>query len=293
MISIVVCSICSSKIELLLNSIDKTANVEYEVIIFENSIDKFSIAKVYNQGALNAKFPYLVFVHEDVVFQTKGWGETLLHFFNILPNPGVLGIAGSSYLPISPSDWWVSKKEYLHMNFYSNSKGGQIGEGVLKRNGVQMPQRVYAIDGMFLAMKKVVWEEFTFDESLSGFHGYDTSICYRISQKYQNYFIPDILIEHFSKGYPNEIWLLNTISANKSILRFILENHQNREINEKIEVKSFQLFLGQLRKYYSSYIGSVKFSSYYLFKLNSCFISLRSFWVWFYFQILYLKKLFK
>jgi len=274
-------------------SISKSIGVDYEIIKINNSFEKLSIGKAYNKGGRMSKFSNLVFLHEDIVFHTKDWGLILLDFLSTLNNPGVIGIAGSSYLPIVPSDWWVSDQSYLHMNFLSNNKEVNEGKGRLKSIGIQEPQEVFALDGMFLAMNKSVWEEFLFDESLPGFHGYDTSICYRVSQKFQNYFIPGLLIEHFSKGYPNETWLMNTISSNRSIFSHILNTKKGTLINKKLEIKTYHLFLGQLKKYAPNYGFAVSLSSFYLFKLNSCFISGRSFLIWFYFQFVYLKKLLK
>lgn len=293
MISIIVCSVNLVCFEKLKFSISETIGIDYEIIKINNTIEKLSIAKAYNNGAKSAKYSKLVFIHEDIIFHTKNWGFTLVSFFNTLNNPGILGIAGSSYIPIVPSDWWVSDQRYLHTNFLSNNKEIKNGKGKLKSLGIQEPKKVFALDGMFLAMNKSVWEEFQFDESLPGFHGYDTSICYRVSKTFQNYFIPELLIEHFSKGYPNETWLLNTISSNKSILSHLLNIKNVDLINKKLEITTYHLFLGQLKKFAPSYRFSVRLSSFYLFKLNSCFISGCSFWIWFYFQFVYLKKIFK
>lgn len=249
---------------MLKRSIVQTIGIPFEIILVPNGDSSFTISSGYNYGALKSKFDFLLFLHEDVFFHTNNWGRRLLFYFEKLKNPGVVGIAGSSYLPISPSDWWLSDSKYLHSNFLSNQKYGSVGKGKLWKVGVQTVQPVFALDGMFLALKKSVWEEFPFDESLEGFHGYDTSICYMVSQRYQNYFIPGILLEHFSKGYPNEIWLKNTIAANEFVLPYIFEIKKNSALDCSLEIKSYRLFLRQLMKFSRS--TSYKFSKawYYL-----------------------------
>lgn len=249
MISIIVCSINSKLLSEFTNSIKLTIGVPYEIISVDNLMLEYSIFKAYNYGVSLSKFDTFVFVHEDVIFHSKNWGEILLNSFETLSNPGVIGIAGSSYLPISPSDWWLSDSKYLYSNFLSNDKIENVEGGTLWQLGNQEPQPVFALDGMFLAMKKSVWLEFPFDESMEGFHGYDTSMCYRVSQKFQNYFVPDILIEHFSKGYPNQLWLRNTIQANQSVLPFIFKLRERGILDRKLEQKAYHLFLGQLLKY--------------------------------------------
>lgn len=290
MISLIVCSKNPYYFEQFVKSVINTVGEDFEIIKIDNLVEKLSIAQAYNKGASRAKFSILVFVHEDVIFHTHNWGKLLIEYFKKLYNPGVLGIAGASYLPISPSDWWISDKRYLNMNFISNTKSGKVGEGKLKSTKVQEPIKVFALDGMFLSAEKSVWKEFQFDESLDGFHGYDTSICYRISQKFQNYFIPCILIEHFSKGYPNHTWLKNTIRSNRSIIYFILSKKTNNLIDKRVEIKVYHLFLEQLIKYGNNYLFVLRNSSFYLLKLNSCFFSGKSFLLWSYFQFVYFRK---
>ena len=269
MISIIVCSIDSKLLAEFSNSVITTIGVPYEILSIDNLIFEYSIFEAYNYGVSISKFENLVFVHEDVIFHTKDWGKILLNYFNTLPDPGVMGVAGSSYLPISPSDWWVSDSKYLHTNLLSNSKNGTVGQGDLMRNGQQVPTGVFALDGMFLALRKSVWKEFSFDESLPGFHGYDTDICYQVTKKYRNYFIPGILLEHFSKGYPNLIWLRNTVYANRKILPFIHQMKIQNGFDSKLEIKAFHLFLGQLKKFGHSRFENIRLSILYFNHLKS------------------------
>lgn len=264
MISIIVLSKNDELFCSLKKSIIKTIGVPYEIICVPNSDSSFSIFSGYNFGANKSKFDYLLFIHEDVIFHTENWGILLLKYFEDLDNLGVLGIAGSSYLPISPSDWWLGNPNYLHANFLSNAKDGRVGGGIPTKWGKQIPVPVFALDGMFLAIKKIVWEEFRFDENLYGFHGYDTSICYQVSQKYQNYFVPGILMEHFSKGDPNETWLKNTVIANQLVLPFILENKKLGFLNSSLEIISYRLFLRQLMKFSSNTFYKFSMAWYYL-----------------------------
>lgn len=293
MISLIFCSKSIGKYDDFKRIALENLGVPGEIIDVDNSSGIYSIAKAYNKGANNSNFEFLVFVHEDVFFHTANWGQILIHWFNTLKNPGVMGIAGSSYSPISPSDWWLSNKKYLHVNFLSNHKNGSSGEGVHEQSGNLKPISVFALDGMFLAMKKSVWKEFPFDESLEGFHGYDTSICLRVSQKYINYFVPGILIEHFSKGYPNKSWLINTIQAKESIQIFIDSINRGQILDKNLELEAYHLFLNQLKKFSDSWFFSFRYSFIYLIRLNSSFLSYKSCFLWFVYQVAFLAKPFK
>lgn len=288
MISIIVCSIDENLFRDFSSSLDRSIGTPYEIIRIENDKENLSISKAYNLGAIEAKNQLLLFVHEDMIFHSKGWGRKLFDHFETLKNVGILGIAGSSYLPISPSDWWLGNRKYLHTNLLSNEKNGKFRDGVLKNSGDLIPKSVFLLDGMFLAMKKSVWEEFPFDESLDGFHGYDTSICLRVSKKYQNYFVPEILIEHFSKGYPNKTWLINTVHAKYSVLPDIDLIRKGQVLDKALELKTYHLFLNQLRKLSDSWYYSFKYSWFYLRNLNQAFFSGKSWGLWIAFQGLFL-----
>lgn len=242
MISIIVCSIDEYWFDNFSKSVDKTIGVSYEIIRIDNRKENLSISKAYNNGAKLAKYNYLVFVHEDVVFHTENWGLILLKYFGSLENLGIIGVAGSSYHPISPSDWWISDNRYRHFHYVSNDKIANSDKGVLRQNENSQVFRVFCIDGMFLALDKKVFFEFGFDEKIKGFHGYDTSISLRVARKYYNYFVPNLLIEHFSSGNHNSAFWLNTIHSIKSVYKE-LPYSINNKIDISVELKSWKIFI--------------------------------------------------
>ena len=77
MYSIIICSISPERLSRLKANIQETIGVEHEIIAIDNRETHWPIAKVYNEGARRARFPYLFFVHEDVRFHTTGWGEVI------------------------------------------------------------------------------------------------------------------------------------------------------------------------------------------------------------------------
>lgn len=286
MISVIVCSINENLFNCFSESLAKTIGVDYEVIRIENQKEKLPIAKAYNKGASQATYDLLVFVHEDVVFHSDIWGEKLISRFQSLDNPGVIGIAGSNYLPISPSYWWIPDPSRRFCNYLDNHESGKIGEGKLRFSGHTDPVQVYLLDGMFLAMKREVFRKIKFDENLEGFHGYDTSICLRTAIEFRNYFIPDILIEHFSPGKPNATWLLNTVNSYSQKERIASQDR----IDSKLEVRSFHLFLNHLRKFGPTWSFQREQSMIYLKKLTAKFFSFRAWCIWFWYQFRFLKS---
>jgi hypothetical protein len=75
---------------------------------------------------------------------------------------------------------------------------------------------VVALDGVFLAMTKGVWNENKYDEKLlKKFHGYDLDISLSIKQKRKLFVVYDILLEHYSPGIIDLNWMIEIIKVHK------------------------------------------------------------------------------
>lgn len=206
MLSIIIASCNKQNLASIEQSISRTVGIPYETIVIRNPNQKYSLTEAYNLGAERAKFELLLFVHEDVIFHTKDWGKNLISHFENLPDAGVLGIAGTSYKTFAPSGWWTPNYSYLYCNLRQAFKFNQK-ESEFWRNQEEKAAEVVCLDGVFLAIKKEVFNRIKFDENLKGFHGYDLDLSLAVSEKYKNYFIPDILLEHFSEGNFGDKWL--------------------------------------------------------------------------------------
>lgn len=263
MISIIVCSINEQNYNNLYDSIFKTIgeDVFWEIIKIDNNLFNYSISKAYNQGAKQAKFDILVFVHEDVIFHTHNWGKLLIDNFNTLENPGILGIAGSSYRSFLPGDWWVPFDEHRHFYYQSNKKNGVQGEGCIMFSNDNKPVKVFLLDGVFLSVKRSVFSYFSFSEYLKGFHGYDSDFSLKLSNNYNNYYIPGILIEHFSEGTYNFSFIFNMIKVNAFNLLFLRRGKGSLEK----DLKCFKHFIKIIGSSNSLFIFKFIVSFFYLF----------------------------
>jgi hypothetical protein len=211
MISIVICSISKKLREELAVNIEKTIGVEFEVIIIDNSEANYSICKVYNIGAGKARFPYLCFVHEDIIFETRDWG---IKFLSHLQNPetGLIGVAGSSYKASVPSSWSCPQSQATtHVVQYGHGDD-QSPVHVQPENISKKPYEAVVVDGLFFGTRKDVWELHTFDEELlKGFHGYDIDFSLQVTRTHKVYVVYDIVINHFSPGNQTQSWLDNAV----------------------------------------------------------------------------------
>lgn len=212
MLSIIVSSCEDSLLSNLSNSIENTVGIEYELIPIKNERAKYSLSEAYNLGASKARFETLLFVHEDVIFHTKNWGRQLASHMETLPNVGVVGIAGSTYKPFVPGSWHFERNGPLSFNFIQGFKYSSESNQLRQLNASSV-RPVVCLDGVFLAIKRSAFETVRFDETVEGFHGYDVDFSLRVAENYQNFFVPDILIEHLSEGKINDQWLINALKV--------------------------------------------------------------------------------
>ncbi|MCH7396452.1 glycosyltransferase family protein [Belliella sp. DSM 107340] len=214
MISIIVCSVRKDQLEQFQSNVSETIGVPFELISIDNTIDPKSITQVYNEGAKLAKFETLCFVHEDVAFKTKNWGQNLVNFFNSNQKAGLVGIAGCAYKPKMPTGWGCQGLEGLliKINLIQHYKHkNQKPTLHFLNGGNDLHARVACIDGVFMATRKKVVEEIPFDNDLKGFHGYDIDFSIRVNARYEAYVAFDILLEHFSEGSFDQYWFENII----------------------------------------------------------------------------------
>ena len=187
----------------------KSSGLQKHIEIIEIINEGESLTKSYNRGLNQAKNDIVVFCHDDIVIETKQWGHKLLKQFDKNPEFGILGVAGTKYMP-SSGQWWENPKKmygrvaHTHegktwLSTYSPDLGTNIEEVVI-------------VDGVFFAVNKKKLVK-SFDETVEGFHFYDVTFCF------ENYLsgvklgvLTNIRINHKSIGLTNEAWNNNRIA---------------------------------------------------------------------------------
>jgi len=221
MISIIVSSYNDEYYNVFLKSIDETIGVPYEVIRIENH-NKYSLSKAYNMGAVNSKFDFLCFVHEDVIFLTQDWGKRILEMFKKNDNLGIIGLAGSKIKSSLPTGWGTGIDTYDRINLVQVDKDGDSFH--CSRSGIKNYEDIKVLDGVFLFTKWSIWNEFKYDESIEGFHIYDIDFSLRVTQKYQGIVFYDLLLAHFSNGSYNSDWIKKNLEFHERVDKIHLLN---------------------------------------------------------------------
>lgn len=162
-----------------------------------------SLSQVYNEILEEAENDIVVLLHDDLVFETKHWGEKIIKHFKRNKDFGILGLAGTKYLSQSGMWWEIPSSMYGVVNHsdgtkkwtssYSKDRGNHIDETVI-------------VDGLFIAIDKTRIKH-RFDESVKGFHFYDLSFCLpNFLDEVGVGVIYDVRVTHLSVGQTNEQW---------------------------------------------------------------------------------------
>lgn len=241
MLSIITCSRDTVLYENLINSIKKTiGSIAYEVIMIDNKAEKLPITKAYNQGIKLAKYDFLLFIHEDVLFHTQNWGSILVQTFNDNLKVGLIGVAGTRYKSKSPSAFWHTSQKMLCINIMQHYRNRSPNLFKLGFKDSRL-EKVVAIDGVFLALRKST--NVTFNEKIDGFHCYDLGISIDVLEKKHQIAVTDrILIEHFSIGNTNIDFVMGVIRFHDLYKSKLPKYIGNRSSN--LETIALQRFLG-------------------------------------------------
>lgn len=239
MLSIIISSYQPHYYTVLEKNIAATCGVEYELIKIDNP-GLMGLCQAYNKGAEKAKYEFLLFLHEDISISTMNWGALLISNLSE-SETGIIGVAGGTYVPVAPYGWFTTMNNARISIIQHKRDGTKIVEKTFETK----KEKVIAVDGVFLSIKKSVFNKFKFDENLKGYHGYDTELSLHISSQYQNYVTSEILIEHFSQGNPDENWLKSNIYIRKK-----LGSNFNSIINRDLEYQMYERFV---RDYFRSY----------------------------------------
>lgn len=259
MFSILICSINASYLEKLKINIRETIGNEYELLVWDNLADKKPITEVYNLLAERAKYPYCCFIHEDIQFQTKNWSANLLHAFEQNKETGLIGIAGSKYKSRSPSGWSTGLLDLDCCNIFHKDKNGNTIH-LFNNPGTSEFEHVVNVDGVFIAIRKEVWNTTKFNESmLRGFHLYDIDFSFQVIKNWKAAVLFNIDILHFTEGgsFGNE-WVDYTLKWHKHFSNELPQTVESYTVQNGLEKKVGKNWLYRLYREDISWSNKLK-----------------------------------
>ncbi|CAN2045072.1 protein O-GlcNAc transferase [Candidatus Magnetomoraceae bacterium gMMP-1] len=206
MISIIVCSNQNPCSAAHRKNIEKTVGCEFEYIRINNSDNKFGICAAYNKGTEKASGDILVFVHDDVFFISSDWGKILQEKFSFDSSLGLVGLAGTQYLDKNNPFWPYAERPFIYGRVVHEKKDPDKSVlTIFSRD--KRDTEVVAVDGLFLAIKKSLFNTIKFDEkTFDRFHFYDLDISMQVKKTHKVIVTCDILVKHLSGGSFKGVW---------------------------------------------------------------------------------------
>jgi glycosyltransferase involved in cell wall biosynthesis len=221
MISEIISSRDREMLEQVSENIKDNIGAEQEIIAINNEEGKYGICKAYNTGAQKSRFDILCFMHEDIIFHTRQWGEMVIrHLSN--NSIGLIGVAGGIYKSKSIEAWGMEPIEYARMNLIQDYKDDREQKHLYSNPFNESVADVATVDGLWLCTRKEVWRKNGFDEiNFTGFHFYDLDFSLQVIQSYRVCVVYDVLMEHKSEGSVNKSWIKNAIIFHQKWKHFL------------------------------------------------------------------------
>jgi hypothetical protein len=176
-----------------------------QILIYEND-GVSSLPEIYNEGLNEAANDIIVFMHDDLILETKNITPKIVKLFETNPDYGVIGLAGTDNL--LSGMWWQDRTSMYgvvghehegkrHVNHYS------------KESYSEKLKEVIVVDGLFMMVHRGRIKH-KFNEQFEGFHFYDLPIC--IENHLDGVKIgvtTKIMVTHKSIGMVNKKWEKN------------------------------------------------------------------------------------
>jgi GT2 family glycosyltransferase len=259
MLSVIVCSRKKDLDENFVKNIQNTIGVSYEIINIDNSENKYSIFKAYNQGYKRSTKAYLCFVHDDVIFHSENWGARVIEHLQDTQT-GIIGVAGGDLVPRVPSSWSTLISPSHNIIESHKKRKSELDITIKPKDYNKSKRSTITLDGVFMCMRRGLMNEIKFDESLKGFHCYDYDITLQsVVAGYKNYVMYDIKLEHFSGGKTNIEYFRNLISVFKKWEKYLpligqnITDDERKNIYEIEKRKLHQLTKKMVRKGFDSH----------------------------------------
>lgn len=208
-----------------------------QIIEIINVGDK-SLTKCYNDIIDASNNDIVIFTHDDVLIETTQWGKKMLKLFQDNEDFGIIGVAGSKFLP-SEGKWWLNPKTMFGKVKHTNDNKSWLSE--YSNDLGNTLEEVVVTDGVFFGVhtNRIHYRDNkAFNEAIEGFHFYDVEFSFHnyIMKKSKVGVTTKVRINHFSIGQTNDQW-----EENRRIFIDIYKDNLPQYIDETFHKKRLKI----------------------------------------------------
>jgi hypothetical protein len=190
-----------------------------------------SLTQCYNEIMEKSSNDIILYVHDDIIIETKQLVNKLIRIFENNPEYGIIGVAGTKYLS-GDGKWWSDRSLMYGRVKHTHQGNTWLSEYSKSLNGKL--EEVVAVDGVCFAVHKNRIVD-KFDETVSGFHFYDISFSFSNHIKGVKVGVTtDLLINHKSIGETNDSWEENRVlfseKYSEHLPKKLYDNFNNRKL---------------------------------------------------------------
>lgn len=159
---------------------------EFELIVIDNTESVWhSAATALNEGARKAKGDFLIFVHQDFIFESNNWLLDFVKFSNELESFGAAGVAGAAKNQGIVSNITHNWPIPVRVGYFEISK----------------PIKVQTLDECLISIPRTVFSRFPFDEgTCDNWHLYGVDLSLTVLENGMNVYVLPLPGYHKSNG---------------------------------------------------------------------------------------------
>lgn len=218
----------------------------YEIIVVDNSKNEYNIFQAYNVGVKKARYAYLCFMHEDILYLTDDWGKIIIEEFKN-PEIGMLGVVGGQYVGKYQTYWFDSG--FNIGQFYDNNKNSWKWPKSISGSDV------VAIDGLWMCIRRELFMQNKLEwdtKNYKGFHFYDMDMSMQVLHSgYRIKIAEGLLIQHISFGKLGRTFWMSCIRFHRKWNYFLPQSALNfvlpPEYKEGLLRTIFGVFYGKIK----------------------------------------------
>lgn len=234
---------------------------EIQIIEKVNNGEK-SLSKTYNEILQEAENDIVILCHDDILFEKPYWGKRVVEHFE-KSDFGILGVAGTKYLP-SSGKWWEVQSEMIGQVYHQHEGKKWLSE-YNKPFGSKIIDTII-VDGLFIGIHKKRIKK-NFDEKFDGFHFYDVSFCFsNFLDGVKVGVMSNIPLTHLSIGMTNEKWEKNRIqfsnTYSKNLPQILKYELPELKLNDRFPIVSIITPIFNYGKMFQKTLNSVFESTY-------------------------------